>query len=629
MPCQGNKTEICGGRSRLSVYLAKDLLSSEPCRAQLGQGHEGGHEGDHDDEYEHDYEHEYEHEYDHGYGPPPSTSTKASKPPSGTAASAHQPLGPVGINSPPPGCRVITVCGDQQYPQTFRTASSKPTAVATGGYNSAGPYPTGGASASQLSGYGPDEGHHGYPDATMGFAKSQATLAVASGQSTPCPTCVTRPYINSMPIASSKSVISAKTQEYSPYVATASAALASSVGSSGVHASGNRSGTRTSASLASSVSSSSEHASGNGSGVRTSASLASLPTSRPPYGTTAHGSGHGYAPDTSISSKITRYTYPGSSSSASSSPSTSQTSPAQLPSTYGHVSPSPSIATSPTPYLAVSPSIASTTTPTKTNLTPSLCTVAATVTPACEYQVGDWCAPALPEWNDKWSCLGAYGACTLQVNSCFAKAGAASISKCWEYSKWCADVSVCCLDCAFGFCNKRLCKPEVVSLTTTVTPCPEKTATAVATKSCAPEPNSVCSGATNWFWKYGPGLPACGVPMPIVNCNDNYDDFTIHPLKLYQGNDSSKNWSFTSSNVLEACAMACKAQYDDCVKYDFWTCDAAKSTTSARSLPETSNKKGLHRRTDLAKVKCKTQYTDCLTANKWVTAQGECTKWMC
>jgi hypothetical protein len=31
MPCTGNTTEICGGRSTLSLYVAKDLESTEPC----------------------------------------------------------------------------------------------------------------------------------------------------------------------------------------------------------------------------------------------------------------------------------------------------------------------------------------------------------------------------------------------------------------------------------------------------------------------------------------------------------------------------------------------------------------------------------------------------------------------
>ncbi|KAL8826061.1 MAG: hypothetical protein Q9191_004032 [Dirinaria sp. TL-2023a] len=31
MPCKGNPGEICGGRSRLNLYVANDLMSSEPC----------------------------------------------------------------------------------------------------------------------------------------------------------------------------------------------------------------------------------------------------------------------------------------------------------------------------------------------------------------------------------------------------------------------------------------------------------------------------------------------------------------------------------------------------------------------------------------------------------------------
>ena len=215
-----------------------------------------------------------------------------------------------------------------------------------------------------------------------------------------------------------------------------------------------------------------------------------------------------------------------------------------------------------------------------TTTTTAVCTATHTSPPKCEWQIGDWCAPPLPDWDNKLECLVAAKTCELQGVSCFAKAGFPHVIDCFKFTKWCIAVKAHCVtDCVLQKgCGKRECwdknKPgpgTPPSTSTSVYPCPPSTTLKPTTTtkppvttSCAPEPTNVCTQPTNDKWGYGPGKPVGGIPLPAVCCNDIKDDFNKNPFKLYNDPDSKKCPSFPWPSRPNVCQDACKEQYEDC-----------------------------------------------------------------
>jgi hypothetical protein len=175
-----------------------------------------------------------------------------------------------------------------------------------------------------------------------------------------------------------------------------------------------------------------------------------------------------------------------------------------------------------------------------------------------------------------------------------------------------------------GSCSKSQCvsspKGEV---TTTVKPCSTKTTAPTATPTlCPPSPTNICVDK---------GSPICGIPLPIVNCNDNKNDWAVNPFKLYDDEDSKKCSSFPIQKLPDACSSACKQQYDQCVKFDFWNCsDLGKRGISA-PVVHSFEDRSVDRRTlgMVQAVKCKIQYDACLLANKKLNPVDKCKSWAC
>ena len=276
--------------------------------------------------------------------------------------------------------------------------------------------------------------------------------------------------------------------------------------------------------------------------------------------------------------------------------------------------------------------IPSTTIKPSTTLTTSSVCVTTTVTPPkCERQIGDWCAPPVPEWNNKVECLLSAKACALRTASCFIGAGIHHAAKCFEYAKYCESIKWCCFKCGFGKCTKGDCNacngnPPSTPTTKTIPCTPTSTPTPTV---CPPAPTNICKEGFH-------GKPLCDIPLPIVSCNDQKDDFDSNPFKLYDNVETSKCWKFPPHNVKSACSKACQEQYESCADAGLWQCafkhkrnsidSAAMAEVAANQSP---NEDGLQPRTFnfFWKVKCKAQLAACLKVNAWVDPKDKCKKW--
>ncbi|CAH0020298.1 unnamed protein product [Clonostachys rhizophaga] len=351
---------------------------------------------------------------------------------------------------------------------------------------------------------------------------------------------------------------------------------------------------------------------------------------------------------------------------ATSTPS-SQLSSSTIPSS----SPSSNTVPSTTAGAGSTSSPGSTTVPTttqrpSTTSTQPMCTATHTQPATCEFKCGNWCAPALPDWKDKSSCLNAAKTCSLQIASCFKTAGWPKAIECFDFSKWCGQVEEYChSDCPSGNCGKTDCwnkrKPSgsngtPPTVSTTVYPCPATStmATSVArpstTSHCAPTPTNICKQPTNTDWGYGPGKPVAGVPLPVVGCNDNKKDWKSNPFKFYNHPDSRSCQSFTWNQRPNVCADACQEQYEDCVDTYVQSCNDQSWRSGSKYHTRTNDNGGCAASNtgsewrksgcdkvhcwgqggndgNTAKKRCKAQYQDCLAVNKNVQPSDQCQSW--
>ncbi|KAG6045328.1 hypothetical protein E4U39_002462 [Claviceps sp. Clav50 group G5] len=209
----------------------------------------------------------------------------------------------------------------------------------------------------------------------------------------------------------------------------------------------------------------------------------------------------------------------------------------------------------------------------------SLCTATVTVPPRCEWQAGNWCAPSLPSWQDKFGCIMAKRTCDKQVSSCFRYAGWPGSLECFKFKQWCQYLNHHCeTECPGYGCNKSNCwtkahggiaKPPAYppTTTTTVYPCdniPKPVPTPPAL-ICPPEPVNLCIQPANVRYGYGLGKPVGGIPLPIVGCNDRAEEFQQKPYKYYGEPDSRRYHGFSWREWPNVCVSACKEQYDACL----------------------------------------------------------------
>ncbi|KAI0187770.1 WSC domain-containing protein [Xylaria flabelliformis] len=301
--------------------------------------------------------------------------------------------------------------------------------------------------------------------------------------------------------------------------------------------------------------------------------------------------------------------------------------------TYPVSTTTPSSSSTKTTY-PVSSTTSSTKTPPSSSTTTTsapVCTTTTVTPPSCEYKIGKWCSNPVPDWHDKKSCLLSWSQCALQSTSCFLKAGFPDALHCFEYAEWCTALNAYCFSkCSGSTCDGKSTftqkyPPKGGNSPTTQTstyPCPTTIATTTTkttttagypTSSCpVPTPTGICVQPTNNKYHYGPGNPVGGIPLPIVTCNNIKDDWNAgNVFKLYTDNDSHKCPSYPRPSCPNACADACKTQFQQCESVYTEGC---KSGSFAQQYKD-------------ADAACKAQYSDCLAINKNVKGTGQCSTW--
>ncbi|KAG6008725.1 hypothetical protein E4U54_008666 [Claviceps lovelessii] len=328
------------------------------------------------------------------------------------------------------------------------------------------------------------------------------------------------------------------------------------------------------------------------------------------------------------------------------------------------------------------------------NTTTDLCTATVTVPAKCEWQCGNWCGPALPSWQDANGCHVAKKTCRKQISSCFKTAGWPGSLECFKFQAWCHHLDSYCEESCHGkACSKSECwndyhkgggsPPAIPPVTTTsvydcaTTSAPAPTTTKPA-PTCPPEQMNFCTQPTNDKYGYGPGKPVGGIALPIVGCNDVKDDFYEKPYKFYREANSRDCPGFQWSRWPSVCSSACKEQYDHCVATYSKGCDTfgwrsefhkraeeSRGELSKRNLGwgwgfggwGSGSQGGSEHKTcavaggligswlgllgsdsvhcwgfggnkpDWAPARCKAQYQDCIDANRWVKPKQTCSEW--
>ncbi|EOO04428.1 putative wsc domain-containing protein [Phaeoacremonium minimum UCRPA7] len=258
------------------------------------------------------------------------------------------------------------------------------------------------------------------------------------------------------------------------------------------------------------------------------------------------------------------------------------------------------------------------------------------------------------------------------VAACFKNAGWPGAMDCFDFSSWCSDIGSYCTSASSrgGKCNKGdawkskppkggnspttstsvyTCKPTSTSTTSTK----KTSSTSSSTTKCpVPTATGICKQPTNNQYGYGPGNPVGDIDLPILTCNDLKDDFSKYPFKLYTDSDSKKCGGYSRPSVPNACADACKAQYDQCQDTYATGCKEKNGVGSSKSGSSGSSSwwpfwkrsafpgsyfdyiKAPNKRTfgwtdtyTTASSKCTAQYNDCLSQNKGVSAGTKCTSY--
>ncbi|KAM5351355.1 hypothetical protein ACJ41O_004078 [Fusarium nematophilum] len=312
-----------------------------------------------------------------------------------------------------------------------------------------------------------------------------------------------------------------------------------------------------------------------------------------------------------------------------------------------------STSTSTTQSSTATTSRTTTTTSSSCTTTAPMCTATMVVPNDCEYKVGSWCAPSIPDWQNGDDCQNAFKTCAKNVASCFQKAGWPGALDCFDFSKWCDNVQgFCASTCSRGrSCNKNSClnqnKPQngnSIRTTTSVFPCAATTTSATvppaSSTSVAPEPTNICQQPSSRLYGYGPGNPVAGIELPLVACNDLKGDFANKPFKLYTDDDSRSCKSYQRTQQTSACSDACKTQFDQCVNVYVQSCKKLNTKNSKRGHAHfhkrALEKSGIEPRWfnffandqwQTAQTKCQIQYQDCLDENRNVNAATRCSKW--
>ncbi|KAF7881143.1 uncharacterized protein EAF02_007034 [Botrytis sinoallii] len=602
MTCNGNTTELCGGAANLYLYVAEDLLSTDPCN-----GNPGG---------------------------PVSSSTSSSSP--STSASTSAPV------SSSTGTKITSTLSSSisSYSSSLSSDTSSSSAASTPYYSSP-PYTP------------PPYTPPPYTPPPYSFAPVSSSIyssvitSSSSSPASPAPASSSSSVSSAAPSSSSTSISpsspssipsSSASSSYSSASASSSSSPISSAPPSSASSSSPASSS-SSVSAAPSSSSTSVSPSYSSSPPTTysapaSSSSISHPSSTPPLSSSSIP----FNPPSSSPSSTAGPTSPTLSSSTISSTISSLSSPSTISqsstTTYFSSSVSSTAPTSSTTTILPSTSISSTqpsttASPTTPKTIATICTTAivTTPTPTCEYKVRNWCSNPLPPFTDQNSCLAAANSCLVQLTSCLLSAGFPGSLQCLQFSSWCQEIeSYCGSYCPGSSCSNTGCRsrhppagytPPVISVRTSIYTCPTtiqiSTFKPTSTSSIAPLPtcNNICVQPNNPSQGYSSYSPVGSIPIPCYTCNNLQPEYSSgYPFKLYTAKNSEDSPSYQRPDCGQGCQDACDAQYESCVGTYAQGCGyggGGGGDTYASAL-----------------VKCVQQKADCYIVNEGVGGEGRC-----
>ncbi|KAF7930040.1 hypothetical protein BELL_0253g00090 [Botrytis elliptica] len=612
MTCNGNTTELCGGAANLYLYVAEDLLSTDPCN-----GNPGG---------------------------PVSSSTSSSSP--STSASTSAPV------SSSTGTTITSTLSPSisSYSSSLSSETSSSSAASTP-YYSPPPYtpPPYTPPPYTPPPYTPPP-YTPPPYSSAPVSSSIYSSVITSSSSSPA---------SSAPASSSSSVSSAAPSSSSTSISPPSSYSIPSSSASSSYSSASASSSSSPISTAPSSSASSSSPASSSSSVSAAPSSSSTPvspsySSSPPttYSAPASSSSISHPSSTPpLSSSSIPSNPPSSSPSSTAGPTSPTLSSSTISSTISSLSSPPTISqsstttyfsssvsstapTSSTTTILPSTSISSTqpsttaspTTP-KTIATICTTTIVTTPTPTCEYKVGNWCSNPLPPFTDQNSCLTAANTCLVQLTSCLLSAGFPGSLQCLQFSSWCQEIeSYCGSYCPGSSCSNTGCRsrhppagytPPVISVRTSIYTCPTtiqtSTSKPTSTSSIAPLPtcNNICVQPNNPSQGYSSFSPVGSIPIPCYTCNNLQPEYNSgYPFKLYTARNSEDSPSYQRPDCGQGCQDACDAQYESCVGTYAQSCGyggGGGGDTYASAL-----------------VKCVQQKADCYIVNEGVGGEGRC-----
>ncbi|KAI9645759.1 hypothetical protein NHQ30_005191 [Ciborinia camelliae] len=607
MPCNGNTTELCGGAANLYLYVAEDLLSTDPCNGNPG------------DTLSSSSTTSYSSTSSSASSPASSTVlTTTSSTLSSTAAASTSYISPPPYSPPPYSPPPYTP--PPYTPPPYSAPAPSSSCYSSAPASSSSSYPSAPASSSSTP-ISPPSSSSSSPSSSA--AASSSSSAAASSSSTSAP---------SAPASSSSSIPSAPSSSIASSAApssSSSAAPSSSTSSSSPSSSTFSYSPPPSYSPPSSPSSSSSSSPSSSSSSSPSSSSSSSPSSS--SSSSPSSSSSSAAPSSSTISSTISTSPPSSvpqppasasSSSVSSAAPTSSTTPVSPPTTT--FSSSPSTSSSAKPSTAPSP-----TTP-QTSATLCTSTISIIPTPTCEYQVGNWCSTPLPPFANQDACLTAANTCAVQLTSCLLSAGFPGSLQCLEFSNWCAEIlSYCLNNCPGSSCSNTGCKsqlppagytPPVPSIKTSIYTCPttiqttSKPSPTTSTAPSLPTCSNICAQPNNPSQGYGSYSPVGNIPLPCYTCNNLQPEYSSgFPFKLYTAQTSEDSPGYSRPDCGTGCQDACDAQYTGCVGTYAQSClygVGEGGDTYAEAL-----------------IKCQNQKEDCYGVNEGVSGGGRCESW--
>ncbi|KAI9673518.1 MAG: hypothetical protein M1829_004025 [Trizodia sp. TS-e1964] len=219
--------------------------------------------------------------------------------------------------------------------------------------------------------------------------------------------------------------------------------------------------------------------------------------------------------------------------------------------------------------------------------------------------------------------------CLLQTADCWISAGYPDSINCLDYLSHCSNVQKYCSAWGAGSsrdgCFKQYPLPSYATpLPPTPTACTTfkstSSVTSTTTTSVVPVPTvtNICvqpSGDRNSG--YDSNSPVGNIQIPVVTCNNVRGDWNNNPFKLYSDKDTFKCGSYSRGNVPQACADACKLQYNSCVGVYAQSCRG-----NNRRSPDNWGGDNNGDDYNSASNKCYNQYRDCLNVNRSPRTNG-------